>query len=216
MISEIEDEESAWQFMKWYVGAECQSEYANEMVAIIGDSAKHPTANRVALETMPWTQSEYEEVAKQFENLAAIPNYPGSYFIGRHANFAFLAALNEDADPTTEILSYINTINKEITRKREEFGLETLDYIGQTLAQKRMTQAISELEAAKESSSYAAAYDVVVERALEVMNGGKTEDYASVESAAIDLREANAELFGKAADFMVSASKSLIEYEKYK
>ena len=145
MISEIEDEESAWQFMKWYVGAECQSEYANEMVAIIGDSAKHPTANRFALETMPWTRAEYNEVAKQFENLAAIPNYPGSYYINRHTNFAFLAAYNDDADPTTEILSYINTINKEITRKREEFQLETLE-IGQTLAAKRMNQAMTAID----------------------------------------------------------------------
>ena len=145
MISEIEDEESAWQFMKWYVGAECQSEYANEMVAIIGDSAKHPTANRLALETMPWTRAEYNEVSKQFENLAAIPNYPGSYYINRHTNFAFLAAYNNDADPTTEILSYINTINKEITRKREEFNLETLE-IGQTLASKRMNQAMTAID----------------------------------------------------------------------
>ena len=49
MISEIDDVDSAWEFMKWYTGAECQIEYANEMVAIIGDSAKQPTANRMAL-----------------------------------------------------------------------------------------------------------------------------------------------------------------------
>ncbi len=145
MISDIEDEASAWEFMKWYTGAECQRDYANEMVAIIGDSAKHPTANRVALESLPWTRDEYAEVSKQFENLAAIPNYPGSYFIDRHTNFAFLAAYNEDADPVTEILSYINTINKEITRKREEFKLETLE-IGQTLADKRMNQAMNAIE----------------------------------------------------------------------
>ena len=145
MISGIEYEDSAWEFMKWYVGAECQTEYANEMVAIIGDSAKHNTANRLALESMPWTRAEYSEVSKQFENLAAIPNYPGSYYIGRHTNFAFLAAYNDDADPTTEMLSYINTINKEITRKREEFNLETLQ-IGQTLAAKRMNQAMTAID----------------------------------------------------------------------
>ncbi|MBQ8214401.1 MAG: hypothetical protein IJZ80_10355 [Clostridia bacterium] len=145
MIKGIEDEESAWNFMKWYTGAEAQSDYANEMVAIIGDSAKHPTANRVALETLPWTRDEYTEVAKQFENLAAIPNYPGSYYLDRHTDFAFLAAYNDDADPVTEILSYINTINKEITRKREEFKLETLE-IGQTLADKRMNQAMNAID----------------------------------------------------------------------
>ena len=146
MISDIPDPESAWKFMRWYVGKDCQTEYANEMVAIIGDSAKHATANRYALESMPWTRDEYVEVSKQFENLAAIPNYPGSYFIGRHTSFAFLAAYNNDADPSTELLSYINTINKEITRKREEFNLETLE-IGQTLASKRMNQAMNAVDA---------------------------------------------------------------------
>ncbi len=147
MISDIGEaqEAAAWEFMKWYTGADCQADYANEMVAIIGDSAKHPTANKEALASLPWTRDELEEVEKQFNNLAAIPNYPGSYFIDRHTNFAFLAAYNEDADPTEEILSYINTINKEITRKREEFNLETLE-IGQRLADKRMNQAMNAIE----------------------------------------------------------------------
>jgi len=161
MIKGIKDTESAWEFMKWYTGAECQIEYANEMVAIIGDSAKQPTANRLALSSLPWTVSEYEEVAKQFENLAAIPNYPGSYYLDRHTNFAFLAAYNDDADPSTEILSYINTINKEITRKRQEFQLETLE-IGQTLASKRMNQAMNAIEKLTDKYSdpkYAAAIE---------------------------------------------------------
>jgi len=38
-----------------------------------------------------------------------------------------------------------NTINKEITRKRQEFKLETLE-IGQTLAEKRMNQAMNAIE----------------------------------------------------------------------
>lgn len=140
MISDTESPEAAWKYMKWYTGAETQTEYANEMVAIIGDSAKHATANRTALASMPWTVAEYEEVSKQFENLAAVNNYPGYYYIGRYTEFAFLSAYNDDADPSSELLSYINTINNEITRKREEFKLETLE-IGQTLAQKRMSQA---------------------------------------------------------------------------
>ena len=43
------------------------------------------------------------------------------------------------ANPITELQSYITTINKEITRKRAEFGLETLE-LGQTLAEKRLMQ----------------------------------------------------------------------------
>ncbi len=153
---------AAWNFMKWYTGGETQSRYANEMVAIIGDSAKHPTANRTALKDMPWTREELDEVMKQFENLAAIPNYPGSYYLDRHTNFAFLAAYNDDADPSTELLSYINTINNEITRKRKEFNLETLQ-IGQTLASKRMDQALTAMELLQKLDG--TKYNVAIEQA---------------------------------------------------
>ena len=135
------DYTNAWTFLRWYTDAPCQTEYANEMVAILGDSAKHSTANKKALESMPWTNDEFTEISRQFNNLASIPNYPGYYIIDRYTNFAFLSAYNNDADPSSELLSYIKTINKEITRKREEFKLETLE-IGQTLAKKRADQAM--------------------------------------------------------------------------
>ena len=156
--------EDAWKFMKWYTGKECQSDYTNEMVAIMGPSAKHPTANIQALESLPWTADEYAQIKAQIEGadgaggmegLAAIPNYPGAYIIARYTNFAFLAAYNEKADPSQSILSYINTINKEISRKRVEFGLETLEQ-GQTLASKRIDQAKEAMTALEaKNSSYA-------------------------------------------------------------
>ena len=139
MVSGAKHEEDAWDYMKWYTGAEAQATYANEMVAIMGESAKHATANREALASMPWTADEYVEVKKQFDNLLAIENYPGFYYVGRHTSFAFLAAYNDDKDPTTEILRYVNTINAEITRKRQEFNLETVE-LGSTLAEKRSNQ----------------------------------------------------------------------------
>ncbi len=146
MMAGCSNEEGAWEFMKWHSGADFQVTYSNEMVAILGPSAKHATANLNALREMPWTSEEYEQIAYQFNNLASIPNYPGAYIIGRYTNFAFLAAYNDNANPITELQSYITTINKEITRKREEFGLETLE-LGQTLAEKRLVQVQEAYEA---------------------------------------------------------------------
>ncbi|MCI5676581.1 MAG: extracellular solute-binding protein [Clostridia bacterium] len=146
MMTGCDNETGAWEFMRWHSGADCQIKYSNEMVAIIGPSAKHATANIKALAEMPWTSAEYEQLSYQFNNLASIPNYPGSYIISRYTQFAFLAAYEKNANPTTELQSYISTINKEITRKREEFGLETLE-LGQTLKGKRLTQFKTAFEA---------------------------------------------------------------------
>ena len=216
MITGCEDTKGAWEFMKWHAGAECQIDYSNEMVALIGPSAKHATANMTALSEMPWTAKELGPLMEQFQSLASIPNYPGSYIIDRYTNFAFLAAYNDNADPITELQSYITTINKEITRKRAEFELETLDYVGQTLAQKRMSQATAKLEEIKESADYNASYDVVYNRAINTMNGGDTEDFASLRSAADALEGANATVFADVIKYMRDAANSLESYEAYK
>jgi hypothetical protein len=126
----------AWEFMRWYTGSEFQADYSNEIVSIMGIAARPATANRKALEDLPWTSEEKNNIGKQFESLVAVPNHPGSYYLARYVSFAFLAAYNEGKDPADALLSYVPTINKEINRKRSEFNLEVLD-IGQTLASKR-------------------------------------------------------------------------------
>lgn len=176
-------QDNAWEFMKWHSGARCQIDYSNEMVAIIGPSAKHATANIKALSEMPWTSAEYEQLSYQFNNLASIPNYPGSYIIGRYTSFAFLAAYNDNANPVDELESYITIINKEITRKRQEFDLETLE-LGQTLAEKRIGQVRD-------------AYASDTKR----MSADKLEAAASAtETMNVGLRDADAVALAKAAE----------------
>jgi len=145
IVKGCNNEAGAWNFIRWFTGADCQQEYSNEMVAIIGPAAKYNTANREALEELPWTTAELKQIQAQFENLASVPNYPGSYILGRYTQFAFLSAYNDNANPSESLMSYITTINKEITRKRKEFGLETLE-VDETLATKRLEQSEQLLE----------------------------------------------------------------------
>ena len=178
MMAGTEDAASAWEFMKWYTDTQFQVDYSNELVAILGDAAKNATANQEALEELPWTSREYEQLMKQMNNLSAVPQYPGSYIIGRYTNFAFLDAYNNHADPVDSLLQYINTINKEINRKRTEFELEILP-IGSTLADKRMDQvveAINGMDEALKSQNAAA-----IEAALAAI---EEQDIAALESAA--------------------------------
>ena len=155
MMSGTKDPASSWEFMKWYTDTQFQVDYSNELVAILGDAAKNTTANKAALEELPWTSREYNQLKKQMDNLAAVPQYPGNYILARYTNFAFLDAYNNHADPVDSLLQYINTINKEINRKRTEFELEILP-IGSTLADKRISQV---LELIGENSGQ---YDAVI------------------------------------------------------
>ena len=137
MMNGVEDAAASWRFMKWQISSDVQASYGNSMVALIGPSAKYNTANRDALFKMSWTTEEYENLYAQYNNLATIPNYPGAYIIDRYLNFAFLNSYNDGADPVEQLKGYVKTINKEITRKREEFELPVLaDKATSTEAQK--------------------------------------------------------------------------------
>lgn len=233
MIVGCDNEYNAWQFMKWHVGAECQTDYSNEMVALIGPSAKHSTANLEALESMPWTTEEYKQLQLQFNSLASIPNYPGSYIIGRYTKFAFLSAYNDNADPIEELLSYITTINKEITRKRDEFDLEILEYIGQTLAEKRYNQAMQELKKLRSTAEWQSSYDDLYQKAASFLDKNfdkdvdgyaageycklrDTVDYAAIRALADEFEESNATLFADVVKYIRNAVTSLESYEAYK
>ena len=122
-----EDTNKCWQFLSWYSSADAQTNYANELTALLGNESKHSTANVQALKELPWTTQEYKNLMSQFNNLIATREYPGGYIISRYVDFAFMAAYNNGADPTESLLGYIDNINAEITRKRQEFGLAYFD-----------------------------------------------------------------------------------------
>jgi hypothetical protein len=218
MINDCKDKDKAWAFMRWQTGADFQAKYSNEMIAILGDSAKHATANMKALDELTWTQAELTEIKRQFSNLASVPNYPGAYIVGRYTNFAFLAAYNDMEDPSEELLSYINTINKEISRKREEFGLETLE-IGQTLADKRLAEAGALLEEFESRDAYAAVIkaveDVIAETPDETKSGVELEYLDKLIAANDGLKAANASAFKAITDKLDDAIAALDSYNVY-
>ena len=129
MMRDCEEVEAAWKFMKWWVGADTQGTYAQEYYALLGASGQYATANLDALYAMSWTAEERNELHKQFEWLKATPEMPGGYIVTRYVEFAFLRAYNDHDDPVEAILSYIDTINAELSRKRSEFGLPTIEEV---------------------------------------------------------------------------------------
>ena len=124
MLHGCRDMLAAWQFIQWETSNDVQASYGNKMVALIGPSAKYESANLNAIKNLSWTASERAAIEGQMKHIASIVNYPGSYIISRYTKFAFLAAVNDGANPVEALQGYIDAINVEITRKREEFGLQ--------------------------------------------------------------------------------------------
>lgn len=118
---------AAWNYLRWWVSAETQATYGNEQVAIIGTAAKYATANIEALQAQSWSSNEKRNLTQQFASLRGTPMTPGNYIVGRNQQFAFLSVYNEDATPSDAMQSYIDDINKELTRKRSEYDFRTYE-----------------------------------------------------------------------------------------
>jgi len=127
MLNGCDAKLAAWQYMQWETSDSSQANYGNRMVALIGPSAKYHSANLNALEDLSWTSSEKEAIRAQMKNLSSIVNYPGSYIINRYMQFAFLEAVNDGANAVEALRGYVDAINAEIVRKREEFKSDKFD-----------------------------------------------------------------------------------------
>ncbi len=116
--------QAGFDFMEWWMRTDVQSDYANQLIALLGPAGKYATANVESFNSMSWSANEAKQLAFISKNLVANNEMPGSYIISRYVSFAFLAVYNNNLDPVTEIMSYITTINEEMARKRQELSRE--------------------------------------------------------------------------------------------
>lgn len=119
--------DNSWKFMKWWANSETQETYANELEAVMGASARYATANKNTFDTLSWSSKESAALKQQWEYAFGLPQVAGGYYTERHITNAIRKVMNNNEDPRETILDYVITINKEITNKREEFGLPVLE-----------------------------------------------------------------------------------------
>ena len=119
-----EHAEACWKFMEWWMRTETQDTY-NEMVEnVMGPAGRNATANLESFSHLPWTEEELEALNAQREYVKDLREVPGSYFVSRCIDNAFRAVLY-DGDNAREVFEReVEDINREIARKRKEFGLD--------------------------------------------------------------------------------------------
>ncbi len=131
MMDQSENKEAAWKFLKWWVSEDTQTQYGNEMEALMGASARYPSANVKAFENLPWPTDDYDALQEQFEWLEGVPQVPGGYYSWRNVQNAFYkVVVAEDKNkmqPREALTEFVRYINDEITFKRLEFGLPTAE-----------------------------------------------------------------------------------------
>lgn len=125
MMSKTKNPYESWAFMDWFTSADTQVSYAREIEAILGAAARHNTANVYAFTRLAWTEDEKDVLMEQWKETVGVPETAGGYYTGRNLENAFREVVNNNYNPRQILADYILTINSEIDRKREEFGLPT-------------------------------------------------------------------------------------------
>lgn len=124
MLKTTTQPEKSWEFIKWFTSEEEQYRYATAIENRQGTSGRFATANIAAFNRLGWSAPTLETLNKQRDTAYAVEQVPGGYFLTRHINNIFRKIVNEKTDVRETVLEYSNDINKELTKKRKEFGLE--------------------------------------------------------------------------------------------
>lgn len=123
ILNNCRNQEAAWNYLKWWVSGNTQSQYARTLETNLGASARVMVASKSAFENQMWTKNEMDLLKNQWKWTVGTPEVAGGYLVGRHINNAFRKIVYQDADIRETLNDYTKIIDKELTLKREEYGL---------------------------------------------------------------------------------------------
>ena len=124
IFKDTDMKEEAWEFLKWWTSADSQERFGSELEALLGVEARWNTANIEALTRMPWQTSDINAILEQWEWFQEREVVIGGYYTTRHiANIWNQIVLN-GMIPREAVEQGVKEIDKELRKKREEFGLE--------------------------------------------------------------------------------------------
>ena len=120
--SNDEREKQAWQFMEWWSRTEVQAEFGQMLQIIYGDEYIWPTANLEAFSELPYPTAHKQIIMEQATHILEAPRLLGSYMMERELSNAFNDIVVNGDTLRTRVDSLVKTVDRETTRKLEEFG----------------------------------------------------------------------------------------------
>ena len=132
IMNGADDKDAAWTFVKWWNDTAQQTTYATTLEAIMGAAARYPAADPGVIRNLPWSNSESAQLLAQYYNLTSMPAVPGYYMNTRMISYAFEDVVADLANPRETLYLNIRDIDKELTKKRTEFGLSTKDSLAES------------------------------------------------------------------------------------
>jgi ABC-type glycerol-3-phosphate transport system substrate-binding protein len=122
MFQNTDMPEEGWQFLKWWMSTETQTEFAEQLLLSYGAEYLWFSANLEAMNHLAIPEEHRSVILEQWEWLQEPVRLPGSYMQERELSNIWNRIVFDGANPRVAVDRSIITINREITRKMEEFG----------------------------------------------------------------------------------------------
>lgn len=113
--------DEAFEFVKWWAGADAQVKYSSVMQSLQGIAGRPSVANMSAFEKLGWSDKDLELITEQRKYTKVKSQVPGSYIVSRYLTNALRTSYNNEVDPLRQLSIQCRKINVELERKREEF-----------------------------------------------------------------------------------------------
>ncbi|MBQ8683445.1 MAG: extracellular solute-binding protein [Clostridia bacterium] len=119
----VKDPQTAWDFLAWFTEADTQTQFGYDIEAQMGPAGRYAAANLEALGRLPWEEDELAQLYAAVDNVVAVQELPGTYYIAREINNAFRAVLYNGAYPVDTLCQHNTVINTELLRKYKQFDI---------------------------------------------------------------------------------------------
>ncbi|MCI0550854.1 MAG: extracellular solute-binding protein, partial [Anaerolineae bacterium] len=122
MFANTDKPDESWEFMKWWMSTETQVDFQQQLILNYGLEYLWNSANVEAFAFSPIPQEHKDVVLEQWKWLQEPVKLPGSYMQERELSNAWNKIVFDGVNPRVAIDNSIIIINREISRKMEEFG----------------------------------------------------------------------------------------------
>jgi len=132
IFKDTEFPEQSWEFLKWWTSADAQERFGSELEALLGVEARWNTANVEALQRLPWQAEDIEAILEQWEWFREREVVLGGYYTTRYIANMWNEIVLNGRIVRESVEDGVKEIDKELAKKREEFGLDDVEQGGTT------------------------------------------------------------------------------------
>lgn len=122
MFANTDKAQEGWEFLKWWMSTGTQTDFQERIVLNYGREYLWFSANVEAFSQLDIPQEHRDVILEQWQWLQEPVRLPGSYMQERELYNIWSRIVFDGVNPRVAIDRSVTIINREITRKMEEFG----------------------------------------------------------------------------------------------